>query len=79
MFSEIFGNEKVWEKKNKVFRRSLYFVQNMEKGDLITKDNVKRIRPGYGISPKFYEQILNKKVNKSVKVGDRVSWELIDN
>ena len=51
----------------------------MEKGDVITQDNVKRIRPGYGISPKFYEQILNKKVNKSVKVGDRVSWDLIDN
>ena len=69
----------ITEKKNKVFRRSLYFVKNMKKGDFITKDNVKRIRPGYGISPKFLDQILNKKVNKSVKVGDRVSWELIDN
>ena len=66
------------EKKNKIFRRSLYFVKNMNKGDLITKDHVRRIRPGYGISPKFYEQILNKKINKSVKIGDRVEWNLID-
>ena len=69
----------ITEKINKVFRRSLYFVKNMKKGDTITKDHVKRIRPGYGISPKFYEQILNKKVNKAVNIGDRVSWELIDN
>ena len=67
------------EKKNQVFRRSLYFVKNMNKGDLIKEEHVRRIRPGYGISPKFYEQILNKRVNKSVKVGDRVEWSLIEN
>ncbi len=66
------------ENKNTVFRRSLYFVEDMKSGDVITSNHVKRLRPGYGISPKFLEQIINKKVKKSIKRGDRVTWECIE-
>ena len=66
------------EFKNMVFRRSLYFVKDMESGDLITKNNVRRVRPGYGISPKYFEEIINKKVKRSVKRGERVTWECIE-
>ena len=66
------------EFKNMIFRRSLYFVEDLESGDIIKRKNIRRIRPGYGISPKFLEQIINKKVKKSVKRGDRVTWESIE-
>ena len=66
------------EKKNIIFRRSLYFVKDMEPGQVITKKDIQRIRPGYGLSPKFYEKILHKKIKNFVKKGDRVSWEVIE-
>lgn len=65
------------ESKNMVFRRSLYFVDDMKSGDIILEKNIRRIRPGYGISPKFIDQIINKKLKKSVERGDRVSWDCI--
>lgn len=66
------------EAKNKVFRRSLYFVKDMEIGETISNQNVRRIRPGYGISPKYLNEIIGKKVNKKIKLGDRVKLENID-
>ena len=61
-----------------VFRRSLYFVDDMKSGDVITKNHIKRLRPGYGLSPKFIDQIVNRKLKKSVERGDRVTWECIE-
>ncbi len=66
------------ESANKVFRRSLYFVKDMTKGEKITKEHIGRIRPGYGLSPKFYDQIINMKVNKDIERGDRVDWDLVE-
>ncbi len=66
------------EAKNKVFRRSLYFVKDMDIGEIITNQNVRRIRPGFGIAPKYLNEILGKKVNKKIKLGDRVKLENID-
>ena len=63
------------EKENKIFRRSLYFVQDLKVGDVITEKHVRRIRPGFGLSPKYYKQILNKKALRNIKKGERVSWE----
>ena len=61
------------------FRRSLYFVKNLQSGDLITPDAVRSIRPGYGLAPKYLEKVLGKKVKISVSIGDRVTSEIIDN
>ena len=66
------------ESKSKIFRRSMYFVKNLKKGETITNDKVRRIRPGFGLSPKYFNQILNKKVNKNISRGDRVTWEVIE-
>ena len=63
------------EKENKIFRRSLYFVQDLKVGEVITEKHVRRIRPGFGLSPKYYKQILGKKVLRDIKIGRRVSWE----
>ena len=48
------------ESQNKTFRRSLYFVNDMKAGDLITNENIRRIRPGYGLAPKYLEKILGR-------------------
>ena len=65
------------EKKSVVFRRSLYIVEDMKAGDIITEKNMRSIRPGRGLSPKYYEPILGKQVIKDVKRGTPLSWELV--
>jgi pseudaminic acid synthase len=65
------------EKKSSVFRRSLYFVKDIKAGDLITKDNVRSIRPGLGISTKYLTIILGKRVGSDVSRGTPVSWALL--
>ena len=65
------------EIKNRVFRRSIYFVKNLKKGDSITKGDVKIVRPGYGLSPKYINELIGRKITKSVEVGDRVTWKVL--
>ena len=65
------------EEQNKIFRRSIYFVKDLEKGDLITNDAIRRIRPGFGLSPKYFDELLGKPVLKDVFRGEPVSWEAI--
>ncbi len=66
------------EKKNKIFRRSLYFVKSIRKGGLVTKNHIRVIRPGFGIEPKFYNQIIGKRTKIDIQKGDRVSWEVLE-
>jgi pseudaminic acid synthase len=61
--------------KGKDFSRSLYFVQNVEAGDVITMENVRSIRPGFGLHPKYLSAILGKHVNKALEKGMRVSFD----
>lgn len=56
-------------KSNREFSRSLFVVEDMKKGDIISEDNVRSIRPGFGIHPKYLKEILGKKVNKDLKKG----------
>ena len=63
------------EEGSKVFRRSLYFVKDLSSGHLITANDIKRIRPGMGLSPKFYQKILGKKLLKKVYKGQAVSFK----
>lgn len=65
------------ENKNLIFRRSLYFVNDLKKGTTIKKSDIRRIRPGFGLKPKYFDAILNKKVKKDISKGDRVSWDLL--
>jgi len=65
------------EKKNRIFRRSLFAVKYIKKGDKITNTNIKSIRPGYGLSPKYLKNILGKKAMKSIKRGTPVQLNLI--
>ncbi len=65
------------EKKSIQFRRSLYVVQDLKAGDLLTQENVRAIRPGFGLPTKYLGVILGKAVNQDVKRGTAMSWELI--
>ena len=61
------------EKENLVFRRSLYFSKDIFTGDRITKNHIRRIRPGYGLEAKYYDEILGTICLKDAKKGDRVT------
>ena len=64
--------------KGREYSRSLYVAQPMKKGDIITELNVRSVRPGYGLHPKYLQDILGQKVNCDLEMGDRMSWELIE-
>jgi N-acetylneuraminate synthase len=59
------------------FRRSLYIVKDLKAGDILTKENVRAIRPGLGLPPKHLNQVLGKKIKSSVKMGTALAWSLI--
>lgn len=61
------------EQDNVQFRRSLYFVKPLQAGDIITKDAIRSIRPGYGVSPKFYSEVIGKKVLRTVTANTPVT------
>lgn len=65
------------EKRSLQFRRSLYVVTDVKAGDCLTKDNLRAIRPGFGLSPKYFDQIIGKRVTRNVAKGTPVSFEII--
>jgi pseudaminic acid synthase len=65
------------EKASLQFRRSLYIVQDLKAGDVLSAENVRAIRPGLGLPPKFLEDVLGKPVRQNAKKGTPVSWALI--
>lgn len=64
------------EKTSLSHRRSLYIVKDMKAGEELTSDNVRAIRPGYGLPTKYYDVVLGKKVRCNVKRGTAVAWDL---
>jgi len=65
------------ENKSLMFRRSLFIAQDMKKGDVLTPKNLRVVRPGNGLHPRYYEQLLGKRVNRDVKKGTAVKLDLI--
>lgn len=63
---------------NVMFRRSLYFVRDMEKGDVITEECIRSVRPGYGLQPKFYSDLIGKVLKKPVKKFLPTSWSVFE-
>jgi len=64
-------------KKNLTGRKSLYVSKYVKKGDLFSENNIKSIRPSFGLHPKYYKKFLGKKSKKNLKKGDRLSFNLI--
>lgn len=65
------------EKRSLKFRRSLYVAEDMKKGEVFTPKNLRVVRPGYGLEPKYYDLILGKRVKQDVKKGTPVSWDIV--
>ena len=59
--------------KGRDFSRSLYVVKDIKEGEVITEEHVRSVRPGFGLHPKHYNDILGKHINKDLQVGDRLS------
>lgn len=66
------------EKKSLQFRRSLYVAEDMKAGEVFTEKNLRRIRPGWGLSPKHYDIILGKRVKQNVSRGTALRWDLVE-
>ena len=66
------------EKSSASSRRSIYVTENLKSGEVLTVKNIRRIRPGKGLAPKFFQRVLKKKVNKDIKKGSPLKWEDVD-
>ncbi len=66
------------ESKSVLRRRSLYIADDIKKGDTLTEKNMRIVRPGLGLPPKYYDILLGRKVNKDVKKGTAVEWRMIE-
>jgi len=60
------------------FRRSLYVVQDVKAGDVLTVENLRCVRPGKGLEPKYYELLLGRRVRKDIKRGTPMKWQLVE-
>lgn len=65
------------ERKTLIFRRSIYVSEDMAAGEVFTAKNLRTIRPGLGLPPKFYKILLGKRASRDVKKGTPVSWDLL--
>ena len=67
------------EKANIVFRRSIFCVKDIKQGEILTEENVRIIRPGYGLKPKFYPEILGQMALRDIVRGTPISFDMIGN
>jgi pseudaminic acid synthase len=65
------------EKKSLIFRRSIYIAQDLKAGDVLTPENLRCVRPGLGLAPKYYRLLLGKRVIRDVVRGTPMSWDLV--
>jgi N-acetylneuraminate synthase len=65
------------EEKARLRRRSLYIAEDLQPGDILTPRNLRRIRPGLGLAPRFYDTLLGVRVTKAVRAGTPMSWDLV--
>lgn len=65
------------EQANVKFRRSLYVVKPLKAGEMITPEHIKSVRPGYGLAPKYWDEVLGKKAKFDISKGTALSWEML--
>ena len=66
------------ERKSLVFRRTLYISRDLKKGDLVTADSVRAVRPGLGLPPKYYRAVLGRRVSADAPKGTALTWTLLE-
>lgn len=70
--------QKSSEQGNVKFRRSLYFVKDLKAGQKITEADIRRVRPGFGLPPKHFDELLGRTMRQDVARGTAVQWEHLD-
>lgn len=65
------------EKRNIHFRRSLFVVRSIKAGERFTEENIRSIRPGYGLKPKYLNEIIGKRAKRNIKKGSPLNWSYI--
>jgi pseudaminic acid synthase len=65
------------EKNSLRFKRSLYAVKDIKEGEIFTKENIRVIRPGDGLKPRYYDKVLGKSARTEIKSGTPLSWDII--
>lgn len=65
------------QEKGRDFSRSLYVVENIKAGDKITPENLRSIRPGFGLHPKYYQEVLGKTANRDLEKGTAMKFEFL--
>ena len=76
---EMIGDVDFYPKKGRQFARSLYVVKDIKKEEKFTRENIRSIRPGLGLHPKYLPQIIGKKACKDLKRGEALKWEYVGN
>jgi len=66
------------EESSLTFRRSIFAVKDITKGECFSKENIKVVRPGYGMQPKYYDEIIGKYAKENIKYGEPLRKELIN-
>ena len=66
------------EERSKIFRRSLYIVEDLQAGDELTEQNVRAIRPGFGLPPKFRDMVIGRRLARPAPKGTALAWDLIE-
>ena len=66
------------EKQSTKFRRSIYTTKNIKKGEVISPHNIRIIRPGYGLAPKYYNLLIGRRFNRNLKRGSAMDWSYVN-
>ncbi len=64
-------------KNNRRFSRSLYVAKDIKKGEIFTEENIRSVRPGYGMHPKYLKDVLGRKASKNIAYGSQLCWNMI--
>jgi N-acetylneuraminate synthase len=74
--SVIYGGTKA-EEKSRAFRRTLYVARDMKAGEVLTRENMRIVRPGFGLPPKYFDDVLGRSIKRDAPAGTPVTWELL--
>ena len=60
------------------FARSLYISMDIKKGEILTEQHIRSVRPGFGLHPKYFQEVIGRKVNRDCSLGDRLDLDYLD-
>lgn len=65
------------ELKDKLYRKSIFVVEDIQKGEKFTKENIRVIRPGYGLAPRYFDCIIGKSSSRYIERGTPIKWDMV--